>query len=126
MRKLIYVFLIAALINIIAVSTADGEGVNSQLMEEVLVKQFHEQISKSIIETYQNRFPQYENATIISINKEALPESSEEMKPGILYEIVLQVEVPLNTGKREKLTIILNNDSSDGQFNVRTVKKGHM
>ncbi|RSK50653.1 hypothetical protein [Bacillus canaveralius] len=126
MRKLIYVFLIAALINIIAVSTADGEGANSQLVEEVLVKQFHEQISKSIIETYQNRFPQYENATIISINKEALPESSEEMKPGILYEIVLQVEVPLNTGKREKLTIILNNDSSDGQFNVRTVKKGHM
>ncbi|PLR79514.1 hypothetical protein CVD25_15760 [Bacillus canaveralius] len=126
MRKLIYVFLIAALINIIAVSTADGEGANSQLMEEVLVKQFHEQISKSIIETYQNRFPQYENATIISINKEALPESSEEMKPGILYEIVLQVQVLLNTGKREKLTIILNNDSSDGQFNVRTVKKGHM
>ncbi|PLR76921.1 hypothetical protein CU633_13530 [Bacillus sp. V3-13] len=126
MRKLMYVFLIAALINIFAETTAVGEEANHQLMEEVLIKQFHEQISKSIIKAYQIRFPQYENAEIVSIHKDAIPESSEEMKPGMIYEVVVRVEVPLQTGRREKLTITFNNDSDNGQFIVRNVKKEHL
>ena len=79
-------------------------------LEEILITQFHKQISDSIKEVYDVKIPQFENVRIISVKKEFLPEPSEEIKPGKVYEIKLRVEV-LNVKGEKSLEIALNNDS---------------
>ncbi|GLY09440.1 hypothetical protein Bbad01_06560 [Bacillus badius] len=93
-------------------------------MEDVLISQFHPQISQSIRSVYHVRLPQFENAYIVSIEKAALPEPSEEMKPGIEYEITLKVTVLNVPRNANSLLITLSNSQSSGEFVVKQVKKG--
>ncbi|MFB9760238.1 hypothetical protein ACFFMS_17900 [Ectobacillus funiculus] len=54
--------------------------------------------------------------------KEAAPEPSEEMKPGMIYTITLQVDVIKNEEQRDLCTMILTNDTTDEHFVVKQLK----
>lgn len=90
-------------------------------MEEVLITQFHKQISDSIKEVYKVGIPQFEDVRIISIETEVLPEPSEELKSGKVYVIKLRVKV-LNV-EGNSLEITLNNDNPSGEFVVKELKR---
>ncbi|MFL0365286.1 hypothetical protein ACH0BF_19970 [Pseudobacillus sp. 179-B 2D1 NHS] len=124
MKKIAYslslfvvIFLGSSMMNVTA------QGVSNEDMEEVLVAQFHAQISQSIKSAYNVRFPQFEHARILSIKKAALPEPSEEMKPGVEYEIILKVKVLNVPRETNSLIITIDNSQSNGEFVVKDVKK---
>ncbi|KAB7707032.1 DUF3888 domain-containing protein [Bacillus aerolatus] len=123
MRKIIRSLSLSILIIFLGVNPVFGQEVSKADMEEVLTTQFHKQISDSIKKSYNVRFPQFESAQIISIKKEYLPESSEELKPGKFYEIKIRVKVLNDLRQGNSLVITLNNDNSSGEFVVKEVKK---
>ncbi|KMY55310.1 hypothetical protein AC623_16345 [Bacillus sp. FJAT-27231] len=123
MKTLFYCLPLFILILLGSVTSTAAQEVSPEDMEEVLVAQFHTQISESIKAAYHVRFPQFEKAHIISIKKAALPEPSEEMKPGTEYEIMLKVNV-LNVPRKENaLLITISNSESNGKFVVKEMKK---
>ncbi|WP_125444160.1 hypothetical protein [Bacillus thermotolerans] len=123
MKKLIYCLLLSVCLFAGGASHSSAAEINQQDVEDLLIAQFHKQISSAIKQTYGLRFPQYEKAMITSVRKEALPEPSEEMKPGIVYEVVLKVEVLNIPNKENSLIIVLTNDSNDGKFIVKEARK---
>ncbi|UAT30165.1 DUF3888 domain-containing protein [Pseudobacillus badius] len=124
MKKTVYFMMLLFLTLFAGTCTANAEKVSMEDMEDVLISQFHPQISQSIRSVYHVRLPQFENAYIVSIEKAALPEPSEEMKPGIEYEITLKVTVLNVPRNANSLLITLSNSQSSGEFVVKQVKKG--
>lgn len=123
MKKLLYSLPLFMFILLGGIINAAAQETSLEDMEEVLIAQFHTQISESIKSAYHVRFPQFEDAHIVSIKKAALPEPSEEMKPGTEYEIMLRVRV-LNVPRKESsLLIMISNSESNGKFVVKEVKK---
>ena len=98
-----------------------GQELSIKEIEEVLITQFHKQILDSMKEVYKVGIPQFEDARIISIEKEVLPEPSEELKPGNIYVIKLRVKV-LNVGDKS-IDLTLNNDNPNGEFVVKKIKR---
>ncbi|MDZ5470759.1 hypothetical protein SM124_03235 (plasmid) [Bacillus sp. 31A1R] len=105
-------------LNLCTVEAISNKQVNSEDLKEVLLTQFHHEISESIKTSYKVQIPQYEKENIISIKKNVVPEPSEEMKPGTTYEIEISVEVLTNTEERELFTLLLSNDNIQGEFKV--------
>lgn len=123
MKKIIYTMPLCLFILLGGMMNTFAEEVSADDMEEVLIAQFHKQLSQSIKQAYNIRFPQFEKAHILSIKKTAFPEPSEEMKPGTEYEIVIKVEVLNVPQKTNSLIITLANSESRGEFTVKEVKK---
>ncbi|MGG6446629.1 DUF3888 domain-containing protein [Pseudobacillus badius] len=124
MKRIVYFTMLLFFTFFAGTCTANAEKVSMEDMEDVLIAQFHPQISQSIRSVYHVRLPQFENAHIVSIEKAALPEPSEEMKPGIEYEITLKVTVLNVPRNANSLLITLSNSQSSGEFGVKQVKKG--
>ncbi|MFK2825352.1 hypothetical protein QYG89_06580 [Bacillus sp. B190/17] len=123
MKKIVCSFLLSAFIMLAGTANTFAQEVSQTDMEDILITQFHKQITYSIKTAYNLRFPQFEEAKIVTIHKEALPEPSEEMKPGTIYEIKIKVKV-LNVPREDNsLVITLSNDHARGDFVVKEAKK---
>jgi len=105
-------------LNLCTVEAMSNKQVNYQDLEEVLLTQFHNEISESIKKSYKVQIPQYEKENIISIKRNVVPEPSEEMKPGTTYEIEISVEVLTSAEERELFVVLLSNDNTQGEFKV--------
>jgi hypothetical protein len=102
---------------------ASAQQVKQDDLEEILLTQLHKQISEAIKDTYDVAIVQYNTPEIVSIKKEYLPESSEELKPGKTYELTLKVNVVNVKDKQKNLLIVFSNNTSDGEFMVTEIKK---
>jgi hypothetical protein len=121
LNKVISVLPLAILIiSLFGGFNSSAQEINKKDIEEVLLTQFHKQISDSVKGVY--GVIQFENPRITSIKTYVLPETSEELKPGKIYEVTLKVHV-LNVREPDTLAIILSNDNSYGEFIVKETKK---
>lgn len=123
MRKIQFIVLVTVLLTPLISFHAEAQELDKKDLEEVLLMQFHKQISASIKKEYGFNIVQYEKPQVISIKKEYVPEASEEMKPVSVYEVTLKVEVLNVSPDQNELTIILSNSNLDGEFAVKRIKK---
>ncbi|WP_026695475.1 hypothetical protein [Peribacillus kribbensis] len=105
--------------DIIAAASA---GLSTNDLEEVLIKQLHSQISEVIMKVYNVEIPQYKNARILLVKKEALQETSEQLKPAIIHIVKVRVDV-IEREKTASLDITFTDNNSEGRLAVKNMKK---
>ncbi|MFE8700462.1 hypothetical protein ACFYKX_07545 [Cytobacillus sp. FJAT-54145] len=111
MRRVLVSFIFVFLFSHLWGFSALGEQPDKKLMEEIIVQGLHGEISKAIKEKYNMKVAQYDGVEIVSITKEAQYEPSEEMKPGMTYEIVIKLSALINEDKRSLEITFVNGEN---------------
>lgn len=123
LKRIFSLFIALSLLSQISVPVY-AENVSKEHLEEVLLVQFHNQIVTGLKEHYKVSIPQFEKVKIASIKKDPTPETSEGMKPGVVYEVKITLDATNSSGEKEKIILTLVNEDPKGKFKIVSIQKG--